>query len=78
MPLVDHGELHQQDERGNHVVEVIFAVAKISEGRSSQQRVTTVYPPRVIGVIKLHLSLEQLHPDHGEDIIHHLSTTREH
>lgn len=33
MPLVDDCELHQQDEGGNNVVEVVLAVVELGEGR---------------------------------------------
>lgn len=74
VPLVDHGELHQQDEGGHHVVEVVLAVVEFCEVGSFQQRVSTVRLLRVAGVlpVKLHLPFEQLHPHHGKDVVHHL------
>ncbi len=74
VPLVDHGELHQQDEGGHHVVEVVLAVVELCEGGSTQQRVSTVRLLRVTGVlpVNLHLTFEQLHPHHGKDVVHHL------
>lgn len=78
MPLVDHRELHQQDEGGHHVVEVVLAVVELCEGRSLQRRVPAVRLRRVAGVrlIKLHLPFENLHPHHGKDVIHHLRRRR--
>jgi len=78
VPLVDHGELQQQDEGRHHVVEVVLAVVELSEGRSLQQRVPAVRPRRIDGDVleKLNLPLEQLHPHHGKDVVHHLRKRR--
>lgn len=80
VPLVDHGELHQQDEGGHHVVEVVLAVVELCEGRSAQQRVPAVRLRRVAGVrlVKLHLPFENLHPHHGKDVVHHLRRSQLH
>lgn len=77
MPLVDHSELHQQDEGRHHVVEVVLAVVEICEGRAFEQRVSAVLLIRVAGVVvKLHFILENLHSQHGKDVIHHLMRWR--
>lgn len=74
MPLVDHSELHQQDEGGNHVVEVVLAVVERGEGGVLQQRVSTERFSRVtrVRLEKLNLPFEELHPHHGEDVVDHL------
>lgn len=74
MPLVDDGELHQQDEGGNNVVEVVLAVVELGEGRVVQPRVPAVGGGWVAGasVEEGHLALEQLHPHHGEYVVDHL------
>lgn len=74
VPLVDNGELHQQDEGGNNVVEVVLAVVELGEGRVVQPRVPTVGGGRVTGasVEEGHLALEQLHPHHGKYVVDHL------
>lgn len=74
MPLVDNGELHQQDEGGNNVVEVILAVVEIGERRVVQLRVPTIGGGRIAGasVEEGHLALEQLHPHHGKYVVDHL------
>lgn len=74
VPLVDHRELHQQDEGGRHVVEVVLAVVELGEGRVVQPRVPAVGGGRVTRarVEEGHLALEQLHPHHGKDVVDHL------
>lgn len=77
MPLVDHSKLHQQDEGRHHVVEVVLAVVEICEGGAFEQRVPAVLLIGVAGVVeKLHFVLENLHPQHSKDVVHHLKRRR--
>lgn len=74
MPLVDDSELHQQDEGGHNIVEVVLAVVELGKGRVVQPRVPAVEGGRVAGapVEEGHLALEQLHPHHGKYVVDHL------
>lgn len=74
MPLVDDGQLHQQDEGGDNVVEVVLAVVELGEGCVVQPRVPAEGGSWVTGASaeEGHPALEQLHPHHGEYVVDHL------
>lgn len=74
VPLVDHGELHQQDEGGQNVVEVVLAVVELSKGGSVEEKVPTEEPGGLLRASSKELDLpsKQLHPHHGKGVVHHL------
>lgn len=74
VPLVDHGELHQQDEGRHNIVEVVLAVAELSKGGSVEENVPTEEPAGLFRASTKvpDLSLKQLHPHHGKGVVHHL------
>lgn len=78
MPLVDDSKLHQQDEGGHDIVEIVLAVVELGKCRVVQPRVSTVEGGRVAGarVEEGHLALEQLHPHHGKYVVDHLEKGR--
>lgn len=74
MPLVNHRELHQQDEGGGEVVEVVLTVPVPGKGRVLQGWVPTHQGigSGEIRVEELDFAVEGFHPDDSKHIVDHL------
>ena len=79
MPLVDHGQLQQQDKGLEDGVEVVAAVTQAIKCGVLQKRVATPQVLRgceaLIVTMVTYLPLEQLHADDGKEVVEHLGTS---
>lgn len=74
MPLVDHGELHEDDEGRGKVVEVVLAVPPTGKQGILESWIPTFQGVRSIGVgwEVLDFAVEQLHANDSKHTIHNL------
>lgn len=73
MPLVDHGQLHQNHEGAEQVVKVVVTVVELVELSPVQGGVAAEWRGVLfVVVIVMNQVLENLHTDDGEDVVKYL------
>lgn len=78
MPLVDHGQLHQNHEGAEQVVKVVVTVVELVELSPVQGGVATErWGVLFVVVIVMNQVLEDLHTDDGEDVVKYLHVIKE-
>ena len=71
MPLIDNGQLKQDNYRMENVIEVVVAVMAVIEGGTVEFRVATEHLAgiRLVIAIELDKAVENLHADDREHVV---------
>lgn len=78
MPLVDHGQLHQNHKGAEQVVKVVVTVVELVELSPVQGGVAAEWwGVLFVVVIVMNQVLEDLHTDDGEDVVKYLHVIKE-
>lgn len=78
MPLVDHGQLHQNHEGAEQVVKVVVTVVELVELSPVQGGVAAEWwGVLFVVVIVMNQVLEDLHTDDGKDVVKYLHVIKE-
>lgn len=78
MPLVDHGQLHQNHKGAEQVVKVVVTVVELVELSPVQGGVAAEWwGVLFVVVIVMNQVLEDLHTDDGKDVVKYLHVIKE-
>lgn len=78
MPLVDHGQLHQNHKGAEQVVKVVVTVVELVELSPVQGGVAAEWwGVLFVVVIVMNQVLEDLHTDNGKDVVKYLHVIKE-
>lgn len=78
MPLVDHGQLHQNHKGAEQVVKVVVTVVELVELSPIQGGVAAEWwGVLFVVVIVMNQVLEDLHTDDGKDVVKYLHVIKE-